>query len=85
MLEPTAYEDHFARENLPPETLWPVMDYDALPELAYPKRLNAAVELLDRAVERGWGARPCLRAPGIRWSYAEVLEKANRVAGALVR
>ncbi|MBV8652486.1 MAG: 2-aminobenzoate-CoA ligase, partial [Alphaproteobacteria bacterium] len=61
MLDPSAHRDSFARDNLPPAELWPEMDYAALPELAYPKRLNAAVELLDRMVERGFGDRPCIR------------------------
>jgi len=33
-----------ARDALPPPALWPQMDYGILPELAYPKRLNAAVD-----------------------------------------
>src|SRR5919199_6565747 len=85
MLDPSAYVDPFARDNLPPRDLWPAMDYQALPEIAaYPKTLNAAVELLDRMVERGHGDRPCIRAPGGHvWSYARLLEKANRIAGVL--
>ena len=84
MLDPSAHLDSFARDNLPPRELWPAMDYAALPELAYPKSLNAAVELLDRMVERGFGERPCIRWPGGMWSYRELLEKANRIAGVLV-
>src|SRR5579875_117832 len=77
MLYASAYEDGFARDGLPPLELWPAMPADR-PELAYPKRLNAAVELLDRRVESGDGARPCLRASdGPVWSYAELLDKAN--------
>ncbi len=84
MLDPSAHRDSFARDNLPPRELWPAMDYAALPELAYPKSLNAAVELLDRMVERDFGERPCIRWPGGMWSYRELLEKANRIAGVLV-
>jgi 2-aminobenzoate-CoA ligase len=83
MLDPTQYSDRFARDNLPPRELWPVMEA-TLPELQYPKRLNAAVELLDRMVERGFGARSCIRWPGGLWSYAELLDKANRIANVLV-
>src|SRR5450432_580275 len=84
MLDPSAHSDGFARDNLPPRALWPDMDYAALPELAYPTRLNAAVELLDRMVERGFGDRPCIRWQGGVWSYAELLDKANRIANVLV-
>ena len=77
--------DTFCRDALPPRELWPVMRYDALPELAaYPERLNCAAELLDRAVERGWGGRTALLAPGMQWSYGELLETANRIAHVLV-
>ncbi|HSC99380.1 MAG TPA: benzoate-CoA ligase family protein, partial [Casimicrobiaceae bacterium] len=56
-----------------------------LPELRYPDRMNCATELLDRAVERGWGARPAiLSTTGVRWSYAELLVEANRIAHVLV-
>src|SRR5258708_400574 len=85
MLDPSAYADSFARDNLPPADSWPEMDYSSLSELAYPRRLNAAVELLDRMVEQGHGARPCIRSVnGETWSYAELLDKANRIAGVLV-
>ena len=85
MLTPSVYEDGFARDALPPPELWPLLTDGGLPELSYPERFNAAVELLDGALARGWGDRPCLRAPGLVWSYAEVLERANRVAAVLVK
>jgi 2-aminobenzoate-CoA ligase len=84
-LHPSAYEDGFAREHLPPREQWPVLEDGGLAALAYPPRINAAVELLDRSVAAGLGARPCLRSPSLIWSYAEVLERANRVANVLVR
>jgi 2-aminobenzoate-CoA ligase len=84
MLDPSAHRDSFARDNLPPRERWPAMDYAALPELAYPKRLNAAVELLDRMVERGFGDNPCIRWQGGFWTYAGLLDKANRIANVLV-
>lgn len=86
MLDPSQYADGFARDRLPPQALWPVLDLEGLAEFGYPKRFNAAVELLDRMVERGFADRPCLRAPdGTAWSYGELLDKANRIAGVLVR
>jgi len=80
----SAHRDTFARDNLPPRDQWPEFVFD-LPELAYPTRLNAAVELLDRAVERGWDARTAIVAPdGTRWTYAQLTEQANRIAHVLV-
>ncbi len=35
MLNPSIYEDGFARDHLPPEDLWPEMPSDS-PEFAYP-------------------------------------------------
>ncbi len=83
-LDPSAYEDNFARNGLPPAELWPVIDHHALSRFGYPARCNAAEELLDRAVENGLGPRPCIRSARATWSYAELLENANRIAGVLV-
>ena len=80
MAERTAHLDTFARDNLPPREMWPVMDYSGL---AYPARLNCAAELLDRAAERGDGNRRALVFPGGRWTYLELLETANRIAHVL--
>jgi 2-aminobenzoate-CoA ligase len=81
---PSAHVDGFARQMLPPEPLWPTMDYGGIPELAYPDRLNCAHELLDAAVARGWGGRPAFRSPTVTWTYADLLDRANRVANVLV-
>ena len=63
MTEPSAHIDSFLNDNLPPRTLWPEMDYSVLPELAaYPARFNAAVELLDRQAEAGYGDEPMFAA-----------------------
>src|SRR6266540_5553280 len=80
----TAHVDTFARDNLPPRDQWPDLIFD-LPHLHYPARLNAADELLDRALERGFGERTAILAPsGRRWTYAELLQQANRIARVLV-
>ena len=55
-----------------------------LPELHYPERMNCATMLLDRAVERGWGDRLAIASPdGLRWTYADLLAHANRIARVL--
>ena len=80
----TAQVDTFARDNLPPPDAWPEFLFE-LPELQYPERMNCATMLLDRAVERGWGPRTAIVAPGgLRWTYGELLERANRIARVLV-
>lgn len=80
---PTAHEDTFARDNLPPLELWPVLDLSGVPHLASRARINAATEFLDAMVAAGHGERPALLAPGVRWTYAELTERANRIAGVL--
>jgi 2-aminobenzoate-CoA ligase len=79
-----SHVDTFAREKLPPRELWPEFIFE-LPELAYPDRMNCATELLERAVQRGWGQRTAIvGADGSRWTYAELLDRANRIAQVLV-
>jgi len=58
----SAHVDTFARDNLPEAKLQPDFVF-GLPELQYPERLNACVELLDKAVARGLGSKPCIVTP----------------------
>ncbi|MBT2480655.1 AMP-binding protein [Streptomyces sp. ISL-94] len=81
-LSPSAHADTFCRDRLPPFPLWPELHFD-LPELHYPDRLNCAARILDDTVLR-WGAdRPCLLTPTDRWTYGDLLERANQVAHVL--
>ncbi|HEY5719698.1 MAG TPA: benzoate-CoA ligase family protein, partial [Gammaproteobacteria bacterium] len=59
--------------------------FSGLDELGYPPRLNCAVELLDRAVAEGDGARTVVTSPALTWSYAELQAHADRVAHVLTR
>jgi len=81
MLGPTAHVDTFARDNLPPPDLQPEYLLDSF---QYPERLNAAVELTDRMVERGFGDHVALIGNGRRRTYKELADWSNRVAHALV-
>lgn len=81
MLDPSAYPDSFARDRLPPPEIMPV--FEGLEALGYPKRLNAAVELIDEAVKAGFGPRLAIRTPAATWTYEELLDKANRIAAVL--
>jgi len=78
-LDPSLYSDPFARDHLPPEGLWPRFN-QAPSACGYPKRINAAAELLDKAVASGLGARPCIRTNDALWSYDKLLEWTNRIA-----
>jgi 2-aminobenzoate-CoA ligase len=85
---PTAHLDTFARDRLPPRDQWPEFLFEG-PGLDFPEQLNCATRLLDAWVEQGQGHRPCLVSPRAdgsleRWSYAELQEKANRIANLLV-
>ena len=81
MLGPTAHIDTFARDNLPPPDQWPDFRLDGFD---YPEHLNAAVELTDRMVERGFGDRTALIGHGRRRTYKELADWSNRLARALI-
>jgi 2-aminobenzoate-CoA ligase len=78
---PTAHVDNFVRDNLPPEAAQPAFLLDGF---AYPARLNAAVELTDRMVARGFGGRTALIGNGRRRTYQELADWTNRLARVLV-
>jgi 2-aminobenzoate-CoA ligase len=59
------------------------MKFD-LPELQYPERINCGAILCDDAVREGHGDRVALHFDAGRWTYAELLGKANRIANVLV-
>jgi 2-aminobenzoate-CoA ligase len=80
-LDPSAYSDSFARDALPPPELWPQFNAAAL--AAYPRRMNAAAELIDRAVQRGFGSRRAVAGGDVAWTYDELLDRANRIAAVL--
>ena len=80
----SAHIDTFARDHLPPPDQQPEFLFE-LPELQFPAQLNCATELLDQHIAQGRGARVCLRAPGgLSWTYADLQDKANRIANVLV-
>ncbi len=81
MLGPTAHVDTFTRDNLPPPEEWP--DF-LLEGFDYPDHLNAAVELTDAMVARGFGDRTALIGNGRRRTYKELSDWTNRLAHALV-
>ncbi len=79
----SAHVDTFARDHLPPADLQPDYLFD-LPELQFPAQLNCATDLLDKHVHEGRGGRLCIQGAGQRWTYADLLDRANRIANVLV-
>ena len=81
---PSAHVDTFAHDHLPPLEEQPEYLF-TLPSLQFPEQLNCATALLDDAVQRGWGDRACLVASGVRWTYRDLQERADRIAHVLVQ
>jgi len=81
LLGRSAHTDTFTRDNLPPAQQWPEI---LLAGFDYPEELNAAVELTDRMVARGFGDHVALIGNGRRRTYKELSDWTNRIAQALV-
>ena len=80
----TDLTDDFAREHLPPREMWPDLLLER-PEFDYPAQMNCVSELLDSWVAGGQGDRACLRSSDTAWTYAELADRVNRIAGVLTR
>lgn len=80
-LYPSAHIDTFSRDNLPPASEWPDLLLDGFD---YPERLNAAHELTDAMVAKGFGDHTALIGNGRRRTYKELTDWTNRLAHALV-
>ncbi|MDB5776559.1 MAG: 2-aminobenzoate-CoA ligase [Herbaspirillum sp.] len=78
----SAHTDTFARDNLPPPALLPEFVFD-LPALRYPDRLNCVAQLLDRMVGNGCADRIAIYGRDTVWTYADLLEKVDRICGVL--
>lgn len=79
----SAHIDRFVIDHLPPTDQWPEMVFDR-PELQFPERLNACVELVDRAVDEGHGDRPAIIGKDIHWTYRELQRQVNHLAHVLL-
>jgi len=80
-LGPTGHSDTFTRDSLPAADQWPELQLGAFD---YPDWLNAAVELTDRMVDRGFGDHTALIGNGRARTYKELTDWSNRIAHALV-
>lgn len=81
-LGPTAHQDSFARDRLPAAEDCPDFLRDGF---SYPDYLNAAVELTDAMVEKGFGDRIALIGNGRQRTYKELSDWTNRLAHALLQ
>jgi 2-aminobenzoate-CoA ligase len=81
-LQPSAYEDGFARAHLPPREQWPEFLFD-LPELQYPPRLNCVATLLDAAVDGGRGERIAIYGEHETLTYAQLRDRVDRICHVL--
>ena len=81
MLGPTSHVDTFTRDHLPPQEEWPEF---LLEGFDYPDHLNAAVELTDAMVAKGFGDHTALIGNGRHRTYKELSDWTNRLAHALV-
>ena len=84
-VQPSAHIDRFVIDRMPKPEACAQMHYD-LPELQIPSSANLVVALLDDAVHnKGWADRPMLRSSRIVLTYADALERVNRIAQVLVQ
>ncbi len=80
---PSAHRDHFARDHLPPRAEWPDFQFNRA-DVRYPGQLNCGRALLDDTVAAGHGSLVAVLSETESWTYAEVLERSNRIANVLV-
>lgn len=80
MLGPSGHRDTFTRDRLPPVDQQPVFQMEGF---AYPDYINAAVELTDKMVERGFGDNIALIGNGRKRTYKELADWTNRIARTL--
>ena len=81
MFRQTAHTDTFSRDSLPSIDTFPEF---LLEHFNYPDRLNAAFELTDAMVKKGFGDHTALIGNGRHRTYKELTDWSNRIAHALV-
>lgn len=82
-LKMSAHVDTFTRDNLPPEELWPTLEF-TIPDVQYPETLNAGAELIDRGVAKFGHNQTAFQTPeGEVWTYGDVQRRANQIAQVL--
>ena len=77
----SAQTDRFVHDRLPPPDQWPRRIYP--PDSSIPDQANLVEILFQRAFENGHADRPMLRSDRITLSYADALDRVNRIAQVL--
>ena len=77
----SAQTDRFVHDRLPPPDQWPRRIYP--PDFSIPDQANLVEILFQRAFENGHADRPMLRSDRITLSYADALDRVNRIAQVL--
>ncbi|MEI8134692.1 MAG: benzoate-CoA ligase family protein [bacterium] len=71
-------------KGMPPQEMWGERIYTT-DDFNYPESLNAAVELLDKNIARGFGDRPALFYKDKKYTYSELAEIVGKMGNALRR
>src|SRR5436305_9965192 len=69
-------------KGLPPAEMWGERIY-ITGDFNYPESLNAAVELLDKNLERGFANRPAILYKDKKYSYKELADLVGKMGNAL--
>ena len=80
----SAHTDRYVIDHLPPKDLWPELLFD-IDDVHYPEHLNITTELLDKAIEKGWGDRVAIHSSTDPMTYAELNSCVDSIANVLVR
>jgi 2-aminobenzoate-CoA ligase len=82
-MPPSAHVDTFAAEHLPP----PISSRSFIsicPGCSFLSDSTAPPNCWTATSPQGAESVMCLRAPGVRWTYADLQERVNRIANVLV-
>ena len=78
-MQPSGYSDSFARDRLPAAKDWPDFVFN-MDDVTYPPRLNAAVCLLEGAIQAGHGDRVAIYSAAAQLTYRQLDAASNRLA-----
>lgn len=81
--EPSAHQDSFTRDRLPPPELMPRFDYSAAHLQGIPDRVNGASLLIDGAIADGFANKTAFICADQAVSFGELHDRADRIARVL--
>lgn len=74
-------DDSFVQNRMPPEDQWP--RFISMDVVTKEVPFNCAAELLDSAIEEGYGGKTAIYSPTGNWTYQQLLDKSNQIAHVL--